>query len=183
MLMIYLLVAGPLCAGFGAIAIIWSIFKPQKRVWPLTQITPLKLILVWAPTFLGFGAAISLGVLDWNSLGLPAQLRWSIGAPLIGLGHIVVWRGVKTIGLAATSGAKARLKTNGLYKYTRNPQYLADISSLIGWGLLSSSVWALPVITALVIVFALTPFAEEPWLAQTYGARYEDYCAATRRFF
>lgn len=181
--MLIILCIGMLCVAFGGTVIIWSTLKPQSRLWPIGQLSPIRLFFVWMPTFLGFGCAILLGLLDWNAMTLPSLLRWGIGLPLIIIGHIVVSEGVKSIGLPATSGAIARLKTHGIYRHSRNPQYIADISSLIGWGILSASFWALPVLLGIVLVFTLTPFAEEPWLRTIYGKEYEDYCAKTPRFF
>ncbi len=175
-------IIGSICTIFGGLAIMWSIFKPSHRIWPVTHLTPFKFIIIWGVTFLAFGACIGLSILNWNSLGLPKAVRFGIGIPLIIIGHIIVYAGVCTIGLAATSGAKVSLRTNGIYKYSRNPQYLADISSLIGWGILCASIWATPLITGIIAIFILTPFAEEPWLREVYGHKYEDYCQKTRRF-
>ena len=181
--MVIIFSIGAVCILLGGLAIVWSIFKPDKRLWPFSRLTPFKFIIIWGVTCLAFGACIALGVLDWNSLGWPKSVRFGIGIPLITTGHIVVYLGVKTIGLAATSGAKMQLRTDGIYRTSRNPQYLADMSSLIGWGILSASIWAVPLAFGIIIVFALTPFSEEPWLREIYGQAYEDYCKTTPRFF
>lgn len=79
-------------------------------------------------------------------------------------------------------GAQGRLKTSGLYRFSRNPQYVADIAILIGWTLLSASIVAIPVITLGIAVFTAFPFAEESWLEERYGTAYLRYKAAARRF-
>ena len=87
-----------------------------------------------------------------------------MGLPLIGAGNAVVWPAALAIGLDATSGAAAELKTDGFYRWSRNPQYVADMAVLLGWTILSASAAVLIIATGGVIAFALAPFAEEPWL-------------------
>ncbi len=156
---------------------------PPKRVWPLKKLIPLKFIVIWSGTFLAFGTCIVLGVLDWNALNFPSALRFGLGVPLILIGHIAVYLGAKTIGLKATSGAMDKLRTDGLYRYSRNPQYLADMSSLTGWWLLCASFWVLPLALGIIGVFALAPISEETWLQEKYGQDYENYRRVTPRFF
>ena len=72
--------------------------------------------------------------------------------------------------------------TEGLYRHTRNPQYLGDIAILLGWIVLSASVWAIPETIGGIIAFILTPFAEESWLEDVYGANYRAYRDTVLRF-
>lgn len=90
-----------------------------------------------------------------------------MGLPLIGAGgNAVVWPAALAIGLDATSGAEAELKTDCFYRWSRNPQYVADMAVLLGWAILSASAAVLIIATGGVIAFALAPFAEEPWLEE-----------------
>jgi len=99
------------------------------------------------------------------------------------LGHVVVWRGVAEIGFEATSGDATGLETSGLYEYSRNPQYVADIAILAGWFVLSASLWVLPVVLAGIALLLLAPFAEEVWLEDRYGEDYRAYREKVRRYF
>jgi protein-S-isoprenylcysteine O-methyltransferase Ste14 len=177
-----------LAAGIGAdvaliCALLWSIAKPQARLWPPRRHPALAAAIVWLLTIVAFASALWLGVVDWNGLGWPAWLRWGIGMPLILAGNAVVWTGVAQLGMAATAGARDDLTTEGLYRFSRNPQYVADMALLLGWIVLSASLWVIPVALGGVLALALAPFAEEPWLAQTYGAKFSTYRARVRRFF
>ena len=116
-------------------------------------------------------------MLDW-----PLQFRWGVGLPLILAGNAVVWPAAFGIGLDATSGAKAELKTDGFYRWSRNPQYVADMGILVGWTILSASPAAWIIGIGSIFVFALTPFAEEPWLEKVYGTPYRAYRRRTPRF-
>lgn len=179
----------PLTAIIGCLAnslfifgLIWSIYRPEQRVWPPEHSTALHRFLVWALTCIGFGSAIFIGFAEWGVLDTPAILRWGLGLLLIILGNAVVWAGVFHLGFAATSGAEGSLRTTGLYRYSRNPQYLADIAILAGIGILSASIMSWPVIITGIAALALAPFAEEPWLLGKYGNAYAGYLKVAPRF-
>ena len=164
-------------------ALIWSIAFPERRVWPPKKATVGLKVRVWVATIAIFAAAFVLGVADWNSLEWPAPIRWSIGLTLIVVGNIVVWRGVMKIGFDATSGEVDILKTDGLYAWSRNPQYVADMAIILGWAVLSASIWSISVAVLGIVVLGIAPIAEEPWLEENYGQQYRDYRNRVRRYF
>jgi protein-S-isoprenylcysteine O-methyltransferase Ste14 len=175
-------ILGCLANSLLIFGLIWSIFRPEQRVWPPEQSTAMHRIAVWTVTCIGFGSAIFIGFSEWGILDTPAVLRWGLGSLLIILGNAVVWAGVFDLGLAVTSGAEGSLRTTGLYRYSRNPQYLADIAILAGIGILSASMMSWPVIVTGIAALALAPFSEEPWLMDKYGAAYAEYLKVTPRF-
>lgn len=167
----------------SALAImLWSIARPSQRIWPPQQYGQTVKMCVWVPTLAIFGAIIGLGVLGWNDADLPVWVRFGIGLPLIVLGHISVWREVVAFGIDQTGGATGTLHTTGLYRYSRNPQYVADTAMIIGWLLLSASYIAVPLGIVGILVLATAPLAEEPWLSERYGDEYDTYVARVRRF-
>ena len=163
-------------------AILWSIARPSQRLWPPIRYTPLTPILVWIPTFALFGALVALGVLGWGELGLPRWLRFGAGIPLIVIGNIVVWSAVAGFGIHKTGGAVGTLQTGGFYRFSRNPQYVADIAIVLGWMALTSAPLAMLVGFAAIIVLAAAPFSEEPWLRSQYGSDFDKYAAQVRRY-
>lgn len=181
-MILILTIIGLAIAGQTFAAIFWSIAKPSQRLWPPQRYTWVTPIIIWGPTFALFGAILAIGVLDWGSIELPAWLRFGVGGVLIVLGNLAVWAEVAGFGIAQTGGAEGVLKTNGLYRFSRNPQYVADTTMLIGWGLLAASVFAIPVIVSAIIVLLVAPFAEEPWMQETYGDDYEAYKNRVRRY-
>lgn len=162
--------------------LLWSVAHPERRIWPPENATTAIKIRVWLMTILIFIAAFVLGVLDWNSFDWPAYLKWGFGLPLIIIGNLVVWRGVHKIGMAATSGEATGLITDGLYNWSRNPQYVADIIILVGWCILVASLWAFPVLAIGLAVLLVAPLAEESWLEEIYGQTYRDYKSRVRRY-
>lgn len=169
--------------NFGFIAMLnWSILVPERRIWPLRKVSMTSLATVWLPTLGVFVSGFTLGILDWNGFKWPSALRWGLGLPLLIIGNFTVWSAVARIGTKATSGGPAKLQTGGLYRFSRNPQYVADLAIILGWTVVSASVWVLPVSIGAALAFLLAPLAEEPWLHQAYGPAYEKYRQGTARF-
>lgn len=170
-------------AAMTLAAILWSVVFPDRRIWPPKQYTTLTPFLVWVPTFTLFGILILLGMLGWADLAIPSWARFGVGLPLILIGNVVVWIEVSHFGVPQTGGAKGTLRTEGMYRYSRNPQYIADIGIVSGWMILSAAPWAMVVGLAGIVVLIAAPFSEEPWLKDQYGTTFVDYSKRVRRFF
>lgn len=173
---------GLVIAGATVAALLWSIARPDRRIWPPQSYGRWTPVFVWVPTLALFGAIVVLGFMQWGGMGLPVWLRYGLGLPTIVLANLVVWYEVGKFGIEQTGGAEGTLKTDGLYRYSRNPQYVADVAMIIGWLVLSASPAAIPVSAAAIAALLIAPFAEEPWLKDKYGNAYLDYMSQVRRF-
>jgi protein-S-isoprenylcysteine O-methyltransferase Ste14 len=161
--------------------ILWSIVRPQHRIWPPGRIS-WKFYLTWGAFYLAVGLAAALFILDWNTWRIPSEIRFGIGAPLAVLGLGLVTWGIYTLGIENTHGLRDGFIARGPYKFTRNPQYLGDIVMLAGLILIINSA-LLAVINLLIILsFIMMPFAEELWLEEQYGEAYLRYKMQTPRF-
>jgi len=182
-MMVGLLTSIGITIAFGTLAaIVWSIVQPKRRLWPPQRYTALTPILVWVPTFTLCGTMIVVGFMEWGSWTIPAAIRYGLGGALIAVGNLGVWSEVMKFGVDQTGGASGVLRTEGLYRYSRNPQYVSDMMIVVGWILMSASPSAFAIGLASVLVLILAPFAEEPWLIQTYDTQYADYATKVRRF-
>ena len=113
----------------------------------------------------------------------PPLLARIAGAALIAAGAAVLLEAfarfaLHGLGTPAPIAPTERLVVTGLYRYVRNPMYLAVASTIVGQWLLLGR----PVLLAYAVVFGAVVFAfvrgyEEPTLRRTYGAEYERYCA------
>lgn len=162
--------------------IVWSIVFPDRRIWPPKSYTRLTPIMVWVPTFTLFGSLILVGILEWGTWAIPPSVRFGLGGLLIVSGNIGVWMEVAKFGIDQTGGASGELRTGGLYRYSRNPQYVSDMVIVLGWMLMSASPSALLIGAASIAVLAVAPFSEEPWLIERYGKDYQSYKSRVRRF-
>lgn len=75
------------------------------------------------------------------------------------------------------------LVTIGLYRHSRNPMYVAVAMMLAGWALAFAS-WTMAIYAGFVIgAFHLrVVYGEEPWLARTHGAAWDEYRARVPRW-
>lgn len=68
------------------------------------------------------------------------------------------------------------LVVTGVYRFVRNPMYLAVLTIILGQALLFGSWWlVLYAMIALATVFAFVKGYEEPTLTRTYGEQYVEY--------
>jgi len=103
--------------------------------------------------------------------GLPALLDsfarfavqgWGTPAPVFPTKHLVV---------------------TGLYRFVRNPMYVAVVSVILGQGLLFGNVRILEYGVVVWLAFHLFVLAyEEPTLRATFGREYEQFCAGVPRW-
>ncbi|MCO4839337.1 MAG: DUF1295 domain-containing protein [Rhodobacteraceae bacterium] len=169
-------------AAMTLMSILWSIAFPDQRIWPPKRYTALTPFFVWVPTFTLFGVLFLLGIWDWGELEIPIWARLGIGLPVILIGNIVVWTEVSYFGVRQTGGAKGTLRIEGMYRYSRNPQYVADIAIVSGWMILSAAPSAMIVGFSAIAALVAAPFSEEPWLKEQYGTAFENYSSRVRRF-
>jgi len=90
---------------------------------------------------------------------------------------------VEGLGTPAPVAPTEHLVVGGLYRYVRNPMYLAVVATILGQAMLLGQpvlvVWA-ALVTAAVASFVL--LYEEPTLSRRYGAEYDEYREAVPRW-
>lgn len=76
-----------------------------------------------------------------------------------------------------------KLMTRGVYRYSRNPIYLAFCIATLGAGLLFNSWWVIAAIIPLVYLLQRLVIArEESYLEQKFGQEYRAYRDSVRRW-
>lgn len=86
-------------------------------------------------------------------------------------------------GTPAPVAPTATLVVGGLYRWVRNPMYVAVLTIILGQALLFANLGIL--IYAAVIFITVHAFVvayEEPTLRETYGAQYDTYARHVRRW-
>lgn len=105
----------------------------------------------------------------------------AVGAVLVVAGagvlvHAFVRFVVEGLGTPAPVAPTGNLVVGGLYRYVRNPMYLAVVGAVVGQALLLGQPWLLAY--AAVVMAAEASFAhwyEEPALRRRFGGRYDAY--------
>lgn len=148
---------------------------PSRWPWP-------PILLVAA--IIGSGA---LQVLVPWPVPLPWHMRLGIGGLsllggllLMALAVSAIVRGHTTI---RPDRAASHLVTDGPFRYSRNPIYVADVLLLAGTALLTGWMWLVAgsaLFVACVTQLAIRP--EEAHLAHRFGEPYRAYCDRVRRW-
>jgi protein-S-isoprenylcysteine O-methyltransferase Ste14 len=123
-----------------------------------------------------------LFIFDWDSWIFSGSRRMIVGIPVALLGGLLVIWAITTLGVKNTSGLPDRFVTTGPYAFTRNPQYIGDNALFLGLSIIANSelLWIANIL--LILLFLVTPLAEEPWLEAQYGQEYIQYKQSTARF-
>jgi protein-S-isoprenylcysteine O-methyltransferase Ste14 len=135
------------------------------------------------------------GVVPWWISG------WRIRAPLLQfspfrwLGVLLIVAGVPVLldsfarfaltglGTPAPVFPTRHLVVSGLYRYVRNPMYLAVAAVILGQGLLFGDLRVLEYGVLVWTAFHLfVLFYEEPVLRRSFGAEYESFCTHVSRW-
>lgn len=127
--------------------------------------------------------------------------RWRIETPFFGMplfrgaGGVLITLGaiglldsflrfaLKGVGTPAPVFPTRHLVVSGLYRYVRNPMYIAVVSTILGQGLLFGNVRLLEyggVVWLVSHVFVLV--YEEPTLRASFGREYKTFCAEVPRW-
>jgi protein-S-isoprenylcysteine O-methyltransferase Ste14 len=119
---------------------------------------------------------------DW-----PGVLRWAGLVPIAAGAAVVLdafarfaWEG---LGTPAPVAPTRTLVVSGLYRFVRNPMYVAVTAVIFGQAVLFAS-WGVA-LYGVVIAAAFLTFVhlyEEPTLREAYGEEYAAYCAVTPRW-
>ena len=131
-------------------------------------------------------------VLSWGLSKLTPELdfgRWSSlsGAFLFGAGVVLTVLAVTDFKKARTTIIPGRtpdaLVTSGIFRFSRNPIYLADVLFLTAFILWWDAIFALPLIPAFIWIIR-TRFInwEEAQLKETFGISFEEYKSRTGRW-
>jgi len=133
--------------------------------------------------------AVPWALTGWRLAGnLPTGVRWVGGAvtfvAAVLLMHSFARFVIEGSGTPAPSAPTERLVVGGLYRYVRNPMYLAVLSAILGQALLLGQAVLVPyAVVVLVAVVSFVRWYEEPTLSERYGPAYDSYRATVPGWF
>jgi protein-S-isoprenylcysteine O-methyltransferase Ste14 len=144
---------------------------------------------VGSAVFFLVGPGIIAGLIPWLLTGgWQVRERVAYWAPMRVIGVILLVAGVIVViqafvrfvvegfGTPAPVAAPERLVVGGVYRYVRNPMYVAILATMVGQALLLGQLGLLLYAAAIwLIAAAFVRFYEEPTLTRRFGADYEAY--------
>jgi protein-S-isoprenylcysteine O-methyltransferase Ste14 len=114
---------------------------------------------------------------------IPAATTLLVIAVVIGIAAVLGFRRAKTTINPLKPEASTALVTGGIYRWTRNPMYLAMLLMLIGWAYIVSNLAALVMLPLFVSTLnRLQIEPEERALHARFGAEFENYRRKVRRW-
>src|ERR671939_749517 len=143
---------------------------------------------VGSAVFFVMGPGIVVGLIAWLLTGWQVREPAPYWAPMRVLGVVLLVAGlivliqaflrfvVEGLGTPVPVAAPDRLVVGGLYRYVRNPMYVALLAAIIGQALLLGRPGLLAYAAIVwLIATAFVRFYEEPALARRFGADYDAY--------
>jgi protein-S-isoprenylcysteine O-methyltransferase Ste14 len=131
---------------------------------------------------------VVVGLIPWLLTRWQAREPLPYWAPVRVLGGILLVAGlialvqafvrfvVEGLGTPAPVAAPDRLVVGGVYRYVRNPMYVAVLTAIVGQALLLGRLCLLLYAAgAWLVVAAFVRWYEEPTLTRRFGADYEAY--------
>lgn len=157
----------------GSVQFDWNYWPPGERHW--------QFYLHWSLEQIYNASIVIVTYLTWNQLGLSRPLL-ALAGGLFLLSMVAALYAGKDLGGEESMGLEGELRTGGLYRYSRNPQYVFYVAATITFAIFAAS----PLVIALSVVYLtqwfVFPLAEEPWLREQYGQAYDEYADTIPRF-
>ena len=172
-------VAGLLCAtallvGFAATAV-----RDNYRFWPPGADEGKRRVYLFCSN--GFLlCTLSTTVLDAGSVVIPLWSRVVGVAVAIFAAALLIKSGFD-LGEEESEGRVGELRTDGLYRYTRNPQNLGGILFFWSLAVVSASFLVTILASVLTVWMVVQSLIEEPWLREQYDG-YAEYARTVPRF-
>ncbi len=152
------------------------------KLWPVPSKNSWQHYTFWPLFRGGLGLTILYCMLTVHLPHPDEVLRFAMGLLCAAAGFGFTVYGYFDLGIENTYGADEGLVTGGLYRYSRNPQYVASVLGFFGAALGNGGAEAIILCALAILVYVIMPYTEEPWLQQAYGDVYLDYKRRTPRF-
>ncbi len=177
------LVIGLVMAAALLALLLATVLSANFRIWPTPGEGTWQSYVFW-PLFRGLNAICFLmAALDTGGyLGLPIWLR-AIALLALAASTTLFIYAFRVLGRDNSYGAQEGLVTNGIYRWSRNPQ---NAMLIVVYGCLMVTTdggGTYLLCAAMMAVYTLMVFCEEPWLEKTYGSAFRNYCRRVPRFF
>ena len=168
----------------------------RRRLWAVSRSGVSRVrAIIGTVVFLVIAPGFVAGLVPWWISGWRARppffampLFSFAGALLVIVGAIVLLDSfarfaLQGLGTPAPVLPTRHLVVTGLYRYVRNPMYVAVVSTILGQALLLGNVALLAYVGAVWVLFHVFVLAyEEPTLRASFGSEYESFCAAVPRW-
>ena len=180
----FLEITGAASALLLIVGLVVGQLNGEWRIWPAPPVGSLKSFGFWTLFRTLNVVVLFLGIERFLTTlrgdAVPLRIALAAVSLIAGVAYAyTLW----SLGRKATYCQASGLATDGVYRWTRNPQYATAIMAFVTLGLAAAAWDATLLAGSLVIVYAMMARAEEPWLETRYGRSYLDYKTEVPRFF
>lgn len=153
----------------------------NKKHLPLYGIGPILCLPLAITMIILFILSLNNKILTTDFGHKMNSMLFAVGIIFI-VGAVILLIGCETGGRLSKNIKENRLKTNGSYRFVRNPRYSTFLLVEAGLIFLCHNLYLLiiPFIFWLEMTIVLKR-TEEKWLTELYGQEYTDYCKRVNR--
>ncbi|NAS11717.1 methyltransferase family protein [Poritiphilus flavus] len=147
------------------------------------KLPPAVVLLLFGSLMYLLATFLPFGYFDFFGRNLLVKALLVLGAIVAFIALIQFYRAKTTVDPMSPSKA-SRLVMSGIYRFSRNPMYLAMLLLLLAWGLKLGN--AFNTLLAALFVAYMNRFQiipEEEALGKLFGKPYQQYCLKVRRWF
>lgn len=147
-----------------------------------TRIPPPVVVVISAAMMWWLARLLAVGEFETEIQSLLAVVFMSAGIGMMLIAAFSFYEAKTTINPLDPSKA-SHLITTGIFGFSRNPIYLADLLILIAWTIWLGNIFNIALLVVFVVYinrFQIAP--EERALAALFGEAYRDYCSRVRRW-
>jgi protein-S-isoprenylcysteine O-methyltransferase Ste14 len=143
------------------------------------------------PVLQSFACALMMWLLSlWTpGLNIPSSLRMAACIVLLLLSATIGLAAVKSFRLARTTvnpfqpDTATILVRHGIFRFSRNPMYLALLIALVAWGVFLENLYAMAMTAVFVLYMNRFQIrAEEEALRRIFGEEFKSYSREVRRW-
>ena len=147
-----------------------------------TRIPPPVVVVISAAMMWWLARLLAVGEFETEIQPLLAVVFMSAGIGMMLIAAFSFYEAKTTINPLDPSKA-SHLITTGIFGFSRNPIYLADLLILIAWAIWLGNIFNIALLVVFVVYinrFQIAP--EERALGTLFGDAYRDYCSRVRRW-
>ncbi len=147
------------------------------------KVPPVFVVLFFGISMYFLAEFLPVGYFDFFGRLLVTKVLFGLAILIVLIAMLQFLRAKTTVDPSDPDKA-SRLVVNGIYRYSRNPMYLAMLLMLLAWGLKLGN--AFNTVSAAFFVAYMNKFQiipEEEALSKVFGKKYQQYCLEVRRWF
>jgi protein-S-isoprenylcysteine O-methyltransferase Ste14 len=154
----------------------------DHQFWPPPHKHSWQFYALWWSVRIIVVAIVVLAYFEWGTMNVSDNARFWVALPILCISFSIGGIAALNLGWKNTHGIENGFIEHGLYRYSRNPQYVLFSISFIAASIFIASPKAMILLWLLALWYLIAPFPEERWLEERYGDQYLNYKQRVPRY-